>query len=154
MSKTCVITGASRGIGRAIAITLSRREDIENIILISRTKEGLEETRSMMEEKHIECYAMDLTDYQEVEKVISSVGTRFGTIDYLLNVAHRPGEIQYTKIPYSDNSSDRVCDILIIAALDEAYASHPGRAVLPAVEATFKIFPPVLFINFTTSFVI
>jgi NAD(P)-dependent dehydrogenase (short-subunit alcohol dehydrogenase family) len=88
MSKTCVITGASRGIGRAIAITLSNRDDIRNIILISRTKEGLEETASKMNKsKNIECYAMDLTNYQEVEEVISSVGRRFGTIDYLLNVA-------------------------------------------------------------------
>ncbi|KQL50696.1 3-oxoacyl-ACP reductase [Heyndrickxia shackletonii] len=88
MAKTCVITGASRGIGRAIAITLSKREDIANIILISRTKEGLAETANKMnKEKHIECYAMDLTNYQDVEKVIASVGNRFGTIDYLLNVA-------------------------------------------------------------------
>lgn len=86
--KTCIITGASRGIGRAIAITLSQRDDISNIILISRSKDGLEETANKMnKEKNIECYDMDLTNYQEIEEVISSVGKRFGTIDYLLNVA-------------------------------------------------------------------
>ena len=43
MSKTCIITGASRGIGRAIAIALSNRDDITNFVLISRTEEGLKE---------------------------------------------------------------------------------------------------------------
>lgn len=88
MSKTCVITGASRGIGRAIAITLSNREDISNFVLISRTKEGLMETAAKMSNgKNIECYDMDLTDYKLVEQVIESVAERHGGIDFLLNVA-------------------------------------------------------------------
>lgn len=88
MSKTCVITGASRGIGRAIAVSLSSREDITNFILISRTEEGLQETANQMKQgKQIECHAIDLTDYKEVENLISSVGNRYGSIDLLLNVA-------------------------------------------------------------------
>src|SRR5690606_17268229 len=59
------------------------------------------------------------------------------------SVAHRPGDTQYTLMPYSASSSDSVCDMLITAALEEAYASQPGRDDIPAVEATFKIFPPV-----------
>ncbi|MGE8207374.1 SDR family oxidoreductase [Heyndrickxia sp. NPDC080065] len=88
MSKTCVITGASRGIGRAIAINLSHREDITNFILISRSKEGLLETAEQMQSgKTIECHAIDLTNYEEVENLIFAVGNRYGSIDYLLNVA-------------------------------------------------------------------
>ncbi|KYD11348.1 SDR family NAD(P)-dependent oxidoreductase [Heyndrickxia sporothermodurans] len=88
MSKTCVITGASRGIGRAIAVSLSKREDIRNFILISRTEEGLHETAQLMNpNKEIECHAMDLTDYEKVENLIASIGERYGSIDYLLNVA-------------------------------------------------------------------
>lgn len=88
MSKTCVITGASRGIGRAIAISLSNREDITNFILISRSKEGLQETVSQMNSrKIIECHDIDLTNYEKVEQLITSVGKRFGSIDFLLNVA-------------------------------------------------------------------
>ena len=48
MSKTCIITGASRGIGRAIAIALSNRDDITNFVLISRTEEGLKETAKQL----------------------------------------------------------------------------------------------------------
>lgn len=88
MSKTCVITGASRGIGRAIAIAMSKREDISNFILIARTSQGLEETASLMDNsKNTELFPLDLTDYQQVNKTIQQVGERYGTIDILINVA-------------------------------------------------------------------
>lgn len=86
--KTCIITGASRGIGRAIAVQLSQRDDIDNFILLSRGKEALEETRKMMnQEKHIIARHMDLTQSEDVQKLVSTVGDKFGSIDLLLNVA-------------------------------------------------------------------
>lgn len=88
MSKTCIVTGASRGIGRAVAIALSDREDITNFVLISRTKAGLKETaRLMNDNKRIAYYAMDLTQYDEVKQLIHEVGEQYGTIDMLINVA-------------------------------------------------------------------
>lgn len=88
MSKTCVITGASRGIGRAIAIAMSKREDISNFILIARTSQGLEETASLMDNyKNTELFPLDLTNYHKVSETIQQVGERYGTIDILINVA-------------------------------------------------------------------
>ncbi|MBS4218971.1 SDR family oxidoreductase [Bacillus sp. FJAT-49711] len=88
MQKTCIITGASRGIGRAIAISLSFREDIANFILISRTESGLEETALLMNtSKNIEAFGLDLTRYKEVAGVIQEMGNKYGTIDMLINVA-------------------------------------------------------------------
>jgi short-subunit dehydrogenase len=89
MARTCIITGASRGIGRAIAINMSNNfPDIENIILIARNEEKLKETTALMNpEKNIFRYSIDLANFHEVEKLIHVIGERFGTIDYLLNVA-------------------------------------------------------------------
>lgn len=88
MSKTCIITGASRGIGRAIAISLSEREDISNFILIARTEAGLHETARLMKtNKNVELYPIDLTAYDEVSGVVEQIATSFGTIDMLINVA-------------------------------------------------------------------
>lgn len=89
MTKTCVITGASRGIGRAIAISLSRQEEIANFVLIARSKDGLKETASLMENsgKNIVEAALDLTDYESVKTVIHAVGMEYGSIDLLVNVA-------------------------------------------------------------------
>ncbi|CDO04972.1 3-oxoacyl-[acyl-carrier-protein] reductase FabG [Oceanobacillus picturae] len=88
MTKTCIITGASRGIGRAIAVSLSYEEDVTNFILISRTETGLVETALLMNrEKNIHCYALDLGNYSEVREMISEIGEKYGAIDMLINVA-------------------------------------------------------------------
>jgi NAD(P)-dependent dehydrogenase (short-subunit alcohol dehydrogenase family) len=85
---TCLISGASRGIGRAIAIALSRREDIDQFVLLARDKEGMEQTKAQMNpEKRVEIYAIDLTDAKGVQRAVQEIDTTFGTMDYLLNVA-------------------------------------------------------------------
>lgn len=88
MTKTAIVTGASRGIGQAIAITLSYREDIDNFIILSRSKEGLIKTAlAMNPNKNIKYYSIDLTDYKKVQDLVLEVGEQYGSIDYLLNVA-------------------------------------------------------------------
>ncbi|MDZ4180092.1 MAG: SDR family NAD(P)-dependent oxidoreductase [Coriobacteriia bacterium] len=47
--RTCIITGASQGIGRATSIRLSKEPDIDAIVLIARDSERLAETASLME---------------------------------------------------------------------------------------------------------
>jgi 3-oxoacyl-[acyl-carrier protein] reductase len=86
----CIVTGASRGIGRAIAINLSQREDIDIdvLVLMARSREGLDETvRRMNPAKRIYSYAIDLTEYDQVERVVASIYEEFGSIDMLINVA-------------------------------------------------------------------
>lgn len=88
MTKTCIITGASRGIGRATAIELSKREDIANFIIIARTEAGLEETKKLMnQDKNIELHAKDLTNYEEIQALVQEIGKKYPTIDMLVNVA-------------------------------------------------------------------
>ena len=47
-NKIAVITGAGRGIGRAIALAYAREG--ANLVLAARSQEALEETRTMVEE--------------------------------------------------------------------------------------------------------
>ncbi|KAJ8959112.1 hypothetical protein NQ318_022369 [Aromia moschata] len=88
------ITGASKGIGRTIAVELSRNLDQNSIfVLIARSETGLEETKSQILEVDksitVQTYVMDLSksdldDYNRVfDKVLSSVdtaGIEFGLI--------------------------------------------------------------------------
>ncbi|WP_062351669.1 SDR family oxidoreductase [Bacillus kwashiorkori] len=86
--KTCIVTGASRGIGRAISVALSQQEDIQNFIILARTEEGLVETKGLMAAgKNIEHYHIDLTNYEEVQTLVQAIGQKYGTIDLLINVA-------------------------------------------------------------------
>ena len=88
MKKTCIVTGASRGIGRAIAVSISEMEEVENIILLARSENGLKETREMIgPNKNVEYFPIDLTEYEQVRDIVHYVGTKYGTIDMLVNVA-------------------------------------------------------------------
>jgi len=84
----CIVTGASRGIGRAIAINLSHREDIDVLVLMARSRDGLDETARLMNpSKKVYCYAIDLTEYEKVERIVADIYEEFGSIDMLINVA-------------------------------------------------------------------
>lgn len=87
--KTVIITGASQGIGRATAIRLSNEPDVQNIVLIARSKEGLEQTAASMnhEGKTIKQVPFDLGDLEGIEPLVKSIYDEFGQIDALLNVA-------------------------------------------------------------------
>lgn len=87
--KTCIITGASQGIGRATAVRLSREPDIANFVLLARSESGLETTRALMngEGKTIRTLPTDLSDLEAIEPLVKSIFEEFGHIDLLLNIA-------------------------------------------------------------------
>ena len=88
MGKVAVITGASRGIGRATAIRLSREPDVAGIALVARNAERLAETRASMDSgTDVELYPYDLADLDGIPGLVRSIRERFGTIDALCNIA-------------------------------------------------------------------
>ncbi|MBT2685881.1 glucose 1-dehydrogenase [Bacillus sp. ISL-37] len=85
--KTAVVTGAGRGIGRAIAIGLA--EAGANVALLARTEEDLKETSSVIEKLGNKTLVLptDVTNRDQVHKSISAVRTEWGKIDILVNNA-------------------------------------------------------------------
>ncbi len=67
--KVIVVTGASSGIGRQIAVTCSQLG--ATIILIGRREEELDKTKQMLSEGEHLAYALDITDYSLIEPVIT-----------------------------------------------------------------------------------
>jgi short-subunit dehydrogenase len=89
MGKVCVITGASQGIGRAAAVEMSRRPDVDVIVLVARSASGIAETAAAMrhEGKVIRQLPYDLGDLDGVQSLVEGICGEFGGIDLLLNIA-------------------------------------------------------------------
>ncbi len=89
MGRTCIITGASQGIGRATAIRLSREPDVGAIALIARNADGLADTRAAMDgtSATVRLCPYDLSDLEGISALVRSIHDEFGRIDVLCNIA-------------------------------------------------------------------
>ena len=86
-NKRAVITGASRGIGKSIAINLA--ENGCDLILLSRTQTDLDEVKEYLLDKYevnVISYAVDISNYKEVENIFNTIAKE-SQIDILVNNA-------------------------------------------------------------------
>ena len=86
--KVALVTGASRGVGRAIAAVLLREG--ARVMITARNAGPLEETRAALEEEtrgEVGARAADLARDDEVKAVVDATVKRFGGIDILVNNA-------------------------------------------------------------------
>jgi NAD(P)-dependent dehydrogenase (short-subunit alcohol dehydrogenase family) len=83
--KIAVITGGGRGIGRAIALAYAREG--ADLVLASRSKEALEETRAMVEALGRKAVAVptDIRQEESVRNLVEQTISAFGRIDILVN---------------------------------------------------------------------
>lgn len=82
-----LITGAGRGIGKEIALTLARQAS--EIIITARTSSELEQVRREVESAGGKAHvaAGDLTKDQELDRLFAFIQAKFGRIDILVNNA-------------------------------------------------------------------
>lgn len=85
--KAAIVTGAGKGIGRAIAIALAK-EGV-NIGLIARTENDLKTVAAAITALGVHVYFVtaDIANRQEVETAITSLQEKLGAIDMLINNA-------------------------------------------------------------------
>lgn len=88
MSKTAIVTGASTGIGKAIALELAGHYD--RIAITSyRHREELLNTQSLLQSLGVECIARsgDCGSYAFVQEFVAELTASWGHIDALINNA-------------------------------------------------------------------
>ena len=85
--KTVVITGASSGLGAALALTFAKLG--ANLVLFSRNGEKLKKIESSCRESGSETLVVtgDVTRPEDCKKLVSFSLSRFGTLDYLISNA-------------------------------------------------------------------
>lgn len=86
--KTVLVTGASRGIGKAVAIKFAKKGYNVVISCVHRA-EQLEQTKREIESFQSPClaYLGDMGDLKSCETLFSQIRSRFGGVDVLVNNA-------------------------------------------------------------------
>ena len=88
MNKVAFITGATRGIGRQIAITLAK-EGFNIVINYRKENEDLIETKKMVEDQKVKCFTVqgDVSSFEDSERMVKDIIEEFKHIDILVNNA-------------------------------------------------------------------
>jgi NADP-dependent 3-hydroxy acid dehydrogenase YdfG len=127
MKKITLISGASRGIGRAVAVRLAREDHF--VILLARNAEEIGELEQEIDETGGKSLAIacDVADEQQVEQAVAQVLRDFKRIDCVINNAgigvFKPAE------EISTADWDRVMDVNVKGSF------LLTRAVLPHLKA-------------------
>lgn len=83
--KTAIVTGAGKGIGRAIALALG--EAGANVLLVARTESDLEKVMHEMAADRTSYAVADVTDRDDIQSAVEKAVSRFGGVDILVNNA-------------------------------------------------------------------
>lgn len=91
MSKVCLITGATAGIGQAAAIELADPKYEFKIVIVGRNEERCKNTVSLIKQKHsaasVEYLVADLSSYKQVHELASQFKSKYDQLDVLINNA-------------------------------------------------------------------
>jgi short-subunit dehydrogenase len=120
MSKIVVITGASSGIGAALAELLASRE--HRVVLVARRKAALDDVAARCGGR-ADVQVADVTDRTQVRRVVEDTLSRFGRIDVWINnagqgITRNPSEL-------TDEDLDTVLRANVYSAL------YGAQEVLP-----------------------
>jgi 3-oxoacyl-[acyl-carrier protein] reductase len=85
--KVALVTGASRGLGQAIALALA--QEGASIAAVARTEDALKDTLGAIRATGgtIEAFPLDVSNESAVEAGVEKIAERFGHIDVLVNNA-------------------------------------------------------------------
>ena len=116
--KVVLVTGGTRGIGRAIA---ERFKSLGAVVYITGTNE--ERTKAVAEEIGVNGVKMDVTDREEVKRVVSEIVEKEERIDVLINNAGITRDTLFLRM------KDEDWDAVINTNLNGVY--NVTRAVVP-----------------------
>ena len=118
MSRTVLITGAARGIGRAIALELAAQGYNIVINYLTSETEAYDLGSFIADEYGVDCMAVkaDVSDEADVDKMVREIEINFGGVDVLINNA----AVDYPDLFYLKNADEfrKVLDVNVVGAFN------------------------------------
>ena len=87
-NKTSIVTGASKGIGKSIAVNLAKNGS--NLCLISRNKSDLNYVKEIITnetDSKVSCFSLDVSNFESVQDTFKKIISDYKSIDILVNNA-------------------------------------------------------------------
>lgn len=137
-NKVAIITGASTGIGRAIAVEFAKEGAI--VGLIARSIDGLKQTLKLVNKAggKGEIFPTDLRDIRAIQNIAKKIKEKWGRVDILVNVAgiwHSKDKAYYD-IDFVDYSIDEILETFDVGITAPTLLSHE---LLPMMKKGSKI---------------
>jgi 3-oxoacyl-[acyl-carrier protein] reductase len=121
--RTAIVTGGSRGIGRAIALALA--DEGVRVAICARGEERLRDAEAELRRRAVDALALvaDVTRAEDIERIVGETVARFGRLDILINNAGERGRED------SDDVWNTIFESNVLAA------ARATRAALPHLRA-------------------
>lgn len=117
MAKVALITGATRGIGKAIAIRLANA-GFDIALNYRKENDDLTNTKSEIEKAGVDCLPVqgDISSFEDCERIAKEIFDKFGKIDVLVNNAGITKDMLLMRMKPEDFSS--VVDVNLIGTFN------------------------------------
>jgi len=149
---TVLVTGASAGIGRELAVQLAARA--RTLVLLARRAGRLEEVRADLLARHpqlqVVALPVDLSDESDVERALAELNEQVGPVDVLVNNAGAGDQGLFDRADWSRTRQMLQTNVIAVAQLTAALVpsmvgrgrggvlnmgSGAGLTVMPAAAA-------------------
>ncbi|WP_230207506.1 glucose 1-dehydrogenase [Candidatus Nitrosocosmicus sp. SS] len=158
-SKIAVITGSSKGIGRAIAITFAKSDEYSSLVINSRK---IEEAEAVVEEikTSTNCDAVailgDVSKEEDCIRLIKETVNKFGRIDVLVNNAGIQKDIPLTETTLQDWYNIISVDltgpfICSREAVKQMQIQDPKGGCIINISSVHQIIPKPHYVPYATS---
>lgn len=117
MNKVALITGATRGIGKQIAITLAK-QGFDIAVNYRTANDSLNETVKEIESYGVQCLAVqgDVSNFEDCENMVKQVIEKFERIDVLVNNAGITKDMLFIRMKQEDFK--QVIDVNLIGTFN------------------------------------
>jgi 7-alpha-hydroxysteroid dehydrogenase len=130
--KAALVTGASRGIGKGIALRFA--EAGADLLLSARSMDDLEQTASEARAFGVraETIKMDAYDLEEVDAAVDAVSDRFGRIDVLVNNAGGSRNVDGGWLGFLDSTPTIVRELFELNVFSPYFAAQRAAKAMQA----------------------